>query len=261
MLFLGLFSFVFLSRSLPALFGHRIGVVTEPEGITVLPLWSGSRRMRWRDVRLFEVATSVWQRGMSAPRYFLLHCEHDTLRWRADWKQGVSDQIDFFSPLGIKYSEMRRREVLPLAVIAARTGMRPRTFSWRLGARVATPARLQAQGIGMSILLVGLFGALAEFIITLPATNVAWLNTYLAVTVGGMAVLMLVRIVTSLRGLAAPPRPDPTFAYAHRAPADAQPSDMETMYLITSGRPLWQTTRIIVAGILLCGDGIPALGL
>jgi hypothetical protein len=103
---------VIVAVLLPAKRGRRYWVKTSDEGITSQPQVGRQRSMCWDEMRLLEVADSS----------FSLYGRNAIIQW---YNTGPTDMVE----TGTTDEEFSKRHQMLLAMIAARTGLIPRTFS------------------------------------------------------------------------------------------------------------------------------------
>jgi hypothetical protein len=107
------------------------GIVADEEGIEERTRCGDRRRMRWEDARLLEVRKPQSD-GLAIE--YILYRRHGAIKWATDYPTLCGDTI----PDGMTRQEMLGRERALVALIAARTGLVPRTFERTLQ---ATPTR------------------------------------------------------------------------------------------------------------------------
>lgn len=110
-----------------AFFGRPFDVMADVEGITVHDLWGRTHSVRWGDARLLEV--SLAPPVLGAYRVFTLYGQDSYARWRddTDTSEHIAIRLD-----GITHEEGSKRLHSLLDLIAARTGLAPRTFDGTL---------------------------------------------------------------------------------------------------------------------------------
>lgn len=132
-------SFGFAS-SIIAFFGRPFDVAANAEGITTHDLWGRTHHVGWSDAQLLEV--SLAPSILGGYRVFTLYGRDSYVRWRDDTGSNViaPARLD-----NITREEGSKRLHSLLDVIAARTGLAPRTFNGTLvaGRRNNLPRLLQ----------------------------------------------------------------------------------------------------------------------
>lgn len=109
---------------------HFFGVTATPTGLECIHEFGRRTFIPWGEARLFEV--ELRSKFVLGPRIWRLYSSNDT----AEWVHRIL--FDNYIPDGISAIEMRRSEEALARVIAARTGLRPRTLSKALIASDAT---------------------------------------------------------------------------------------------------------------------------
>lgn len=183
-------SFIALILALASRLGPPYGVMADEHGIRQLHLKGPGSLLRWSDIHWIE----VFQFSTDAQRVFSAFGTKASIYWE-DFtrvrRRGRRVRIDF------KELELRQRAVL--ALVAARTGRQPRSFSLALMRDEDIPevprrkCRLLAYSFGYSVAAVLL--ALPVAVLSLPLTHFALLNYYAAVTcaAAGMGIGVIVR--------------------------------------------------------------------
>lgn len=146
-LLLGLFlpfSLYLLYWAIPSVLGRRPGVQVTHDGIATRQLWGRERTVRWDEARLLEI-TAPRRFGLMAPhRTFRLYGPHSVAVWRDELRPLSDYRFDLFEPDRPYRFQVRERMDALFAYVVKRTGLAPRTFSWRL--TDAAPATAAYQG-------------------------------------------------------------------------------------------------------------------
>jgi hypothetical protein len=121
----------------------RTGVVFTDTEIREHTRWGWRRSLRWEDARLFEVDAV-----QALDRRYTLYGARGAVSWRDDIPAYDSEAIqqrdhENYVPDKITTAEMSRRLRAALSLVAARTGLQPRTLGPSLQ-RIATGARPKA---------------------------------------------------------------------------------------------------------------------
>lgn len=218
----------------------------------------------WPEARLLE----VWRTSMGSGSN-RAGCALFSEQTMIEWPDYPQDQAPA-SADGSSYSEMRRRQRALLDLIAARTGLTPRTFTKELAApeeaTVAYPAmrrpiwrRFSIEGVLLLLLLAAIPLAVAVAALALPLTTSPVLNVYAAATTGALGLVLLGLESKFFAGI----------AKAHPLPATrrALPLALPSAPIISSGESLgvyapfrWKE-RILAAviGLVFAGDIYPWL--
>ena len=123
----------------------RAGATFTNAGVQERSPWGMRRFLRWEDARLFEVEAI-----QTLNRRYTLYGPHGAVSWRDEIPAYDSEAVqqrdhENYVPDGIAPEEMSRRLRAALGLVAARTGLAPRTLSPTLQPR-ASSARAQGEG-------------------------------------------------------------------------------------------------------------------
>jgi hypothetical protein len=115
----------------------RMGVIFTGDGVKERTRWGWRRFLRWEDARLFEV-----EAFQTLNRRYTLYGPHGAVMWRDEIPAYDSEAVqqrdhENYVPDGISTEEMSRRLRAALHLVAARTGLAPRTLSPTLQARAS----------------------------------------------------------------------------------------------------------------------------
>jgi hypothetical protein len=132
----------FIVRALPTYFGRICGIIASDMGLDYRDGFGRRHALSWRDARLFEV-----EKTNDGSLRFYLYGTHDIVAWYRSPGGG------FFglAPVGISGLERMQRFEALNALILARTGLLPRTFTPSVFAHsvspqhVDTPSQAQIQ--------------------------------------------------------------------------------------------------------------------
>ncbi len=155
-----------------AFFAKPFDVAADVNGVTAHNSRGQEHRVRWDDARLLEV--SVAPRVLGRYRVFTLYGRDTYARWRDDTGSDVAAPL----PLdGITREEASKRLQSLLDLIAARTGLTPRTFDD--GLAVARRSRVPRMVQSVANMLPMMLGCIAVALVSIrfPLTNAAILNT------------------------------------------------------------------------------------
>jgi hypothetical protein len=159
--------------------------------------------MPWYDARLVEVWHERQGRHAEPLQGYTLYSRLARIEWRAL-------PAEWIAPEGVTYSELAHRQRQLLDVIAAKTGLMPRTFADDLK-RPEPGARASRSGVILAFALLGaicvlVFAALLGLAVAsllLPITPLPVVNAITAASLAGVAVfltgLLVVAIVTVRR--------------------------------------------------------------
>jgi hypothetical protein len=168
--------------------GPAYGVVARDAGISMLHLKGQGPLLRWGGVRLFEASHMSRQQ-----RFYTLYGARASVYW-----------LDFEKPrkrvrLELIREDFTLRQQNLLALIAACTGLQPRTFSTALMSDDVAPAmptrRSRALAYSIGYGLAGLLVLLAAAVLALPLTHNPLLDGYAAGTsvMTGIALMAITR--------------------------------------------------------------------
>jgi hypothetical protein len=197
---------IFLMRALPTLFGRPYGVTATADGIEELTQLGKRRRMMWSEMRLLEA--TYYTTGPT--RTFALYAPGKRIGWT---ERRVGLESDYI-PAGISTSEMAQRQEALLALIAARTGLTPRTLSPKLMlTQTPAPARSQRGSTALALFVVSLtVAALAAVVAIFPLTPYGWMNWASVASLGLLALGCVAGVIRAampvpqpVGGLAGPP--------------------------------------------------------
>ncbi len=248
---------VVVARYVPTLFGRPYGVTANDEGVAYRTEFGGNRFLPWSDMRLLEVSSTG--HAQLAVRRFRLYGS----RVRVAWSDGRSS-VTHFEPDGISAEEMARRQRGLLDLIAARTGLLPRTFSRTL--RAAEPGAAHTSGatspdalatVAVFVVTIAVCLGCAAAVLLLPLTTSALFNDAIAAPLALMALLLAVSGMTlAIQRLVRPRAPTslplPTVA---PPPLDA-PS---TRYILALRIPWLRRLSVALVGAILAVEIVPAL--
>ncbi len=197
---------------------HPRGVVVTEEGIAYYTAHHPPRLLRWEDLRLFEIATPDRPQS-SSESFYVLHGLYGEAQWV------TTPRNTAFITYDAPNDELARRQQALLDLIAARTGLRARTFAATMQQRdeqdadavvdqqTEQPSRHTQQTINLVLFIVCLLiiGPSAALIViggmtTSPLMNLivagALLSLLLAVALGALRAY--------LRDRSSNQQPDPT---------------------------------------------------
>ena len=129
---------VILARYLPAYRGKPFGIIAETDGLWYYPRAGKRRFLRWEEIRLLEVILPQRERY----RKYTLYGGKAIAQW---WEQPPSS-LSLFE-LGLTKREFEERHQALLDLIAARTGLLPRTSDKRL---FAAAGEIEGAGVQQS---------------------------------------------------------------------------------------------------------------
>lgn len=218
--------------------------------------------IEWPEARLLE----IWRTSMGGGSNFAgyaLFSEQALVEWRDYPQDRAPAAYD-----GSLYSEMQRRQRALLDLIAARTGLSPRTFANELAApeevTVEYPAtrrpiwrRFSVEGVLLLLLLAAIPLAVAVAALALPLTTSPVLNAYAAVTTGALGLFLLGFEVKFFAGM----------FKDHPLPAShgTLPLILPAASIISGGEPLgvrapfrWKERILaVIIGLVFAGDIYP----
>ena len=116
----------------------RAGATFTNAGVQERSPWGVRRFLRWEDARLFEVEAI-----QTLNRRYTLYGPHGAVSWRDEIPAYDSEAVqqrdhENYVPDGIAPEEMSRRLRAALGLVAARTGLAPRTLSPTLQPRASS---------------------------------------------------------------------------------------------------------------------------
>lgn len=238
------------------------GVVATETGLTCRRPGKADVSIAWPEARLLE----VWRTSMGGGSNFAgyaLFSDQAMIEWRDYSQEHAPVAYD-----GSSYSEMRRRQRALLDLIAARTGLTPRTFVKELAAseegavengvmRRSIWRGLAPEGVLLLVLLAAVPLAVAVAALALPLTTSPALNAYAAATTGALGLVLLGLEVKFFARI----------VKAHPLPAshDAQPLTLPAAPIISNGGALgvrapfqWKMRLLaVVIGLVFVGDVYP----
>jgi hypothetical protein len=196
----------------------RTGVTFTEVGVQERTRWGWRRSLRWEDARLFEV-----EAVQALDRRYTLYGARGAVSWRDEipaWDSEAVQQRDHenYIPDRITAEEMSRRLRAALHLVAARTGLIPRTLSPSLQARASSAGstvsplslgrlRMRSVGpvgeallIGLTLLFFFLPAAIGvTFIYWQPATSRA-VNILSGLALVAASEILLVALALALSG-------------------------------------------------------------
>lgn len=241
---------IFVARILPLFFGRPFGVVATATGIEERTWLATTVRMAWDEMRLLEVFNGQG----TTRRAFALYAPGKRIAW-VEYTAGLGTE---YAPVGATKSEMILRQEALLGLIAARTGLAPRTLAKALRDRPepARKGRRSSKAANAAVLLIvallvaGIAAAEAFF----PLTAFGWLNWAsvgsLGVTAAGLVIAMLWNAMTT-RELPAHVTPPPAGAPSLEAPGVIYSFSWRTPWL----RRLW----FVLVGLCLAINLAPGI--
>lgn len=236
---------VLLARAIPYLFGRNFGIAATSSGIDARTELGSRVHMAWDEMRLLEVDKGDAQ----SQRHFALYTQGKRIGW-AEYRSGLGTQ---YVPVGATASEMALRQAALLSLIAARTGLAPRTLTKALKRKPAS-ARAAKRSSSAVLLLVGalfLAGITAADVL-FPVTPFTWVNW---VSAGSLALTTLCLIVASLwTALARRTLP------AHASPLSVGAPSLDTpevAYILGWRTPLLRRLLLIFIGLCLAFNLVP----
>lgn len=180
-------------RIVPFLFGRPFGISATTSGIDAHTEVGSRIHMAWEEMRLLEVDKG----GSTSKRRFSLYAPGKRIDWTG-YTSGVGAE---YVPVGATATEMTLRQAALLSLIAARTGLAPRTLVKTFESKptlASQPMRQTTRASNAAALLVfTLITAgitIADFLF--PVTPFTWMNWLSA---GSLALVTLGLIVASVR--------------------------------------------------------------
>lgn len=149
-----------LPAAFAAIICHPSRIEADAEGLTWHSVWGLRRLIRWRDVRLLEIATYTARQNQNGPprTYWLwtLYSERSSIRWQqpADVPGPATDSFTYVMRSVIAYTHLQPRTLDPGLLAPGET--LPRTFLDRIDARLTPRLSSVAVIIVTVILPVGL---------------------------------------------------------------------------------------------------------
>ncbi|HEY7019931.1 MAG TPA: hypothetical protein VH349_02365, partial [Ktedonobacterales bacterium] len=143
----------------------RTGATFTKAGVQERSPWGLRRFLRWEDARLFEVEAI-----QTLNRRYTLYSSHGAVSWRDEIPAYDSEAVqqrdhENYVPDKIAPEEMSRRLRAALGLVAARTGLAPRTLSPTLQPR-ASSARAKAPSMRMGRLRLPATGPLGSTLLS-----------------------------------------------------------------------------------------------
>ncbi len=244
--------------------GHPYGVIATRNGLTSIAANGKSAFIPWSEARVLEVLSTSTSTNGSQKR-FQLYGAQSSVEWLA---ASPSRWLAVVEPPDASLAEYERQHQLLLNLIAARTGLVPRTFSKE--PRKADPSLLgefsveafshdqTGRELGCLGVVVVLVAGVAALIVFLPLSHSSLLNLVVAsalllAPVLGPLNALVTTLIRSLRRRPIPPSP----------PLIALPDgyDPTVFYALRERRPIAFRLRGIVLGLLLGVCVAPGLAL
>jgi hypothetical protein len=236
-----------LWRRAPAFLANpALGVIATQDGLIWRRPDNPDQLVRWEEARLLEVTT----RESTPSRAYTLYGE----RTRADWQEYPSPSQSVVPHIA-SYEQLVARQRLLLDLIAARTGLTPRTFDPALRSEDGPASPAERRGVPLtyaSFVVISVLLALgAVAALTLPLTKWAAINAYAAFS---LALAEVSQLVAMTRWIAQRwRRPRGTFALPPASPGNTSTGAF-AMSFRTSRR---LRLGMIVFGVLLSLDAVP----
>jgi hypothetical protein len=145
----------------------RTGATFTNAGVQERSPWGLRRFLRWEDARLFEVEAI-----QTLNRRYTLYGPHGAVSWRDEIPAYDSEAVqqrdhENYVPDGIAPEEMSRRLRAALGLVAARTGLAPRTLSPTLQPRASSAsARAKAPSLRLGRLRLPATGPLGSTLLS-----------------------------------------------------------------------------------------------
>lgn len=241
-----------LMRLMPTYFGQPYGVVASDAGLECRTEFGRRFTVAWGDARLFEVES----RG--GGRVFHLYGAHQIATWRVP-----APSSSGFEPAGISGPEMALRLDALTALIVARTGLAPRTFTRSLArmpqSQPANASRLSSVvGYGFVLVFALICLGTAAWTLVFPPMSVGDLNAVFAIapTLTGVGLLIALSLLLARQrgnrqsSSDLPYQPRPVVAPPPSLPAD-------TTFSFQGGLSTLQRLACVAYGILALPDFIP----
>ncbi len=235
------------AREVPFLFGRPFGVTATTSGIDAHTEFGSRIHMAWEEMRLLEVATG----GKNAKRRFSLYAQGK----RIDWTEYTSGLGAEYVPVGATATEMTLRQTALLSLIAARTGLVPRTLAKTLESKPAPARQAKRSSNAIALLVFALISAgITAADILIPVTPFTWVNWLSA---GSLGLVTLSLLVASLRtALTRSVLP------AHATPPSVGAPSLEApgvVYLLAWKAPLRRRLLMSALGVCLAVNVVPGV--
>jgi hypothetical protein len=245
-------------QAVPLFFGRPFGITATNAGVEYRTELGGRRFLRWEEIRLLEVGYSSRD-----SRNYMLYGTRTSVVWTEN--EGVIAWRDF-APAGVTLKEMTYRLQSLLNLIAARTGLRPRTFSKRLQAIPAAgtessasqpgASRVSGQQVGCAAFLV-LFAAapiaLAVAVLRVPFSGIQALNDVMAASLCLTALLIVGVAVWTVATARRTPRAAGKYVIVSAPPSGTDTTKYTLAYAVPAGLRI----TFVISGVLLCLDTLP----
>jgi hypothetical protein len=181
-----------LWRQAPAFLANpTFGVIATGDGLIWRRLDRPDQLVRWEEARLLEVTSRQTSRSGEPMRTYTLYGGLT----RAEWQEYRSSAQSFV-PDRISRDHMVIRQRLLLDLIAARTGLSPRTFEPALRSEDELVSRPEKRWVVFasecSLVLVSMSLALAAEAVLLPLTTFPAINVYVAITLALAGLSLLI---------------------------------------------------------------------
>lgn len=240
---------VVLARVIPHLFGRPFGISATSLGIAARTELGSHVHVGWDEMRLLEV-----DRGdTTSKRRFALYAQGKRIGW-TEYTAGLGAE---YVPVGATASEMTLRQAALLSLIAARTGLTPRTLAKTLESKPAPAhaAKRSSDAVALLVLTLVLAGiTAADFLF--PVTPFTWVNW---ISAGSLALATLSLIIASLRtALARSTLPAHTSPPSVGAPSLDAPG---VAYVLSWRTPLVWRLLMIFIGLCLAVNLVPGVWL
>jgi hypothetical protein len=235
-----------VTRVLPYVFGRPFGVVATESGIDARTVQGTRVHLGWDEMRLLEAVRG----DAGVTRRYALYAPGK----RIDWTEYATGYGAQYAPVGATAAQMTLLQAALLNLIAARTGLVPRTLVKALqhkpapaqGKKRASPAVGQL----VSALILASSAAAAYFF---PPTPVPWINW---LGVGSLSITTLLFVATSLwEAFARTPLP------AHASPPSVGAPSLEApgaAYVFRWRIPLVRRLGVLFAGLSLAVNLVEA---
>ena len=229
--------------------GVSYRVTASSEGLTEITPRGRRRSVRWEDARLWEVSIIGTQGYL-----FRLSSPNATVAWTSAIAGPLGVQVD----VPLESTMANGREQILLDLVAARTGLRPRTYVTALkihGAR-EIERRLRREAITIPLVLALYLIGIAVAVVVVPfvpdlATNSTIAGAY---GVAALSTLGLVAYeVVRQRQFARPPR---NAHEPYQGPAAPHTFSESASYILSQGKPTSVRIVILVASSLVLAAGI-----
>lgn len=238
------------------------GITATDDGITYYPPYGRSRLLRWEDMRLLELAMPT-RNSSSNPNTYILH----GVNAAAEWSEPTYKNA--FATYGATNDELERRQQALLDLIAARTGLQPRSCDRELWENYSAPQRKARNNLMGCALFFGLLLFLVAGLIVFGGlTSSPLLNDLVA---GDLIALFIGVVITSLRSEARLKRardesvrvaPIGLAFLATDPPRESSSSaipDRTTTYAIVYGSTVFSRLRFSAWGLSLLVCAAPAI--